>query len=223
MTELLPLYLDTRSRIVDLVRDATPDELDRTVPACPDWTVRQLLTHCVSMPAAIGAGDLPSDDLDAWIDAILTARRDRTIEELVDEWSTTDDTIATMVGGGGAVLLDDLVVHEHDLRGALGRPDRSRFEAEVFVPRALASCVPELERRELGAIEVHHDGRTWRSHDAEVGWVLETTPWEAVRALYSRRTADELRALGSTADDIEAYIALLDDHLPLPTATLGEN
>lgn len=223
MTDLVSVYTDTRTRMVGLARAAGPVALGTTVPACPDWTALQLLTHCVSMPAALGAGDVPTGDIGAWIDAILAARSGRSLDELVDEWCSADATIAAMVGsGGGAVLLDDLVVHEHDLRGALGAPDHSTLDADVFVPRSLASCVAELERRGLGAIEVRDGDRTWTSHDAPTGWVLEVSPWEAVRVLYSRRTADELRALGGS-DDIEAYIALLDDHLPLPTASLGEN
>lgn len=220
-TDLFTIYLATRQRIIDLVAASGPSDLERHVPACPDWTVRQLFTHCVSMPAAISVGDLPQSDLDGWIDAILAARVDRSIDELVDEWSSVDATIESMVGGGGAVLLDDLVVHEHDLRGALGRTDHSTLDEDVFVDRALQSCVPELERRGLSAIEVRHDGRTWRSHEAPVGWTLEMSPWESVRALYSRRTADELRT-SSVGDDADAYITLLDDHLPLPLASLGE-
>jgi hypothetical protein len=42
-----------------------------------------------------------------------------------------------------------------------------------------------------------------------------------VRVLYSRRTAEELRALGGS-DNIESYIALLDAHLPLPIVSLNE-
>lgn len=222
MADLFTIYCDTRQRMIELVESTDPDDLERTVPACPDWTVRQLFVHCVSMPAAIATGDLPSGDLDAWIAAILDARAQLSIEELVVEWTSVDDTIAAMVGGGGAVLLDDLVVHEHDLRAALERPDHSLLDADVFVPRALQSCVPELERRGLGAIEVRHDGRVWRSHDAPIGWVLVTSPWEAVRALYSRRTAEELRNV-SAGDDVNAYIALLDDHLPLPVSSLHEH
>lgn len=221
MTDLVATYEDTRARMLAVARSAAPDAMGATVPACPDWTALQLLTHCVSMPAAIGAGDLPTGDLGEWIDGLVAARAGRSLDELADEWSSCDATIAAMVGGGGAVLLDDLVVHEHDLRAALGVPDHSTLDADVFVPRSLQSCVAELESRGLGAIEVRSDGRTWRSHDAEVGWVLDVDPWEAVRVLYSRRTAEELRALGGS-DDIDAYIELLDDHLPLPTTSLGE-
>lgn len=221
MSDLFAAYDATRARMLDLAREVGPDALGVTVPACPDWTAHQLLAHCVSMPAAIGAGDLPTGDLDEWIAAICAARVDRTLDELADEWSSVDDTIGAMVSGGGAVLFDDLVVHEHDLRGALRRPDHDTIDAGLSVPRSLESCVAELERRGLGAIEVRSEDGTWRSHGAEVGWVLEVSPWEAVRVLYSRRTADELRAIGGS-DDLESYIALLDDHLPLPRTSLGE-
>ena len=222
MPELFPAYDATRTRMLELARDAGPDALGVTVPACPDWTALQLLTHCVSMPAALGAGDFPTGDINEWIDKILSARAGRSLEELTEEWNAADDTIAGMVNGGGAMLFDDLAVHEHDLRGALGRPDHSALDASVLVPSSLASCVAALEAAGLGSIEVRHGSDVWRSHDAEPGWVLEVTPWEAVRVLYSRRTADELRALGGS-DTIDAYIAVLDAHLPLPTTSLGEN
>ena len=55
----------------------------------------------------------------------------------------------------------------------------------------LPSFAQPLQDAGLGAIVVEHDGRTWRSHDADAGWTLHVTPWEATRALGSRRTADE--------------------------------
>ncbi|MCX6509548.1 MAG: hypothetical protein NT081_01890 [Actinobacteria bacterium] len=221
MTELFPAYDATRARMLDIARSAGPGALTTTVPSCPDWSALQLITHCVSMPAALGAGDFPSGDTGNWIDKILNDRAGHSLDELDAEWASANDTIAGMVNGGGAVLFDDLVVHEHDLRGALGVPDHSALDADVMVPSSLASCVAALETAGLGSIEVRSAEGTWRSHDTEPGWVLEVSPWEAVRVLYSRRTADELRALGGSAN-IEAYIGLLDAHLPLPTSSLGE-
>jgi hypothetical protein len=221
MTELFDAYDATRSRMIELARAAGPDALTTTVPACPDWTALDLLTHCVSMPAALGAGDFPTGDINEWISKILTERSGRSVDELAEEWVGADDTIAGMMSGGGAVLFDDLVVHEHDLRGALGTPDHSVLDAAIMVPSSLASCVAALEAAGLGSIEVHSGTDIWRSHDAEPGWVLSISPWEAVRILYSRRTADELRALGGS-DNIEAYIAVLDAHLPLPVSSLNE-
>ena len=221
MTELFPAYDATRTRMLELARTAGSDALGTTVPACPDWTALQLITHCVSMPAALGAGDFPSGDINEWIDKILTDRSGRSLDELSEEWVGANDTIAGMVNGGGAVLFDDLVVHEHDLRAALGIPDHSALDATISVPRSLDSCVSALEEARLGSIEVRSGSDVWRSHDAEPGWVLEVSPWEAVRVLYSRRTANELRAIGGS-DNIEAYIAVLGAHLPLPVVSLNE-
>ena len=222
MTDPFTVYCDIRGRMVDLARSSDADALATTVPSCPDWSVLQLLTHCVSMPVAIGAGDMPGDDLQGWIDRVLAERDGRSLGQLVDEWESADPVIEAMVSGPGGVLLDDLMIHEHDLRGALGRPDHSAFEADVFVDRALRSFVPALDTRDLGAIEIRHGSRSWRSHDADIGWIIEASPWEAVRVLASRRTADEIRDLGGS-EDLDSYIALVDDHLPLPTASLGEH
>ena len=221
MTELFSAYDATRTRMLDLARHASPEALATRVPACPDWTALDLITHCVSMPAALGAGDFPTGDTDDWIGRILSDRAGRSLEQLADEWGAANDTIANMVNGGGAMLFDDLVVHEHDLRGALHVPDHSALDASIMVPRALASCVTALDANGLGSIEVRNKDGVWTSHDAPVGWVLAVSPWEAVRVLYSRRTADELRDLGGS-DDLEAYISLLDAHLPLPQHSLGE-
>ncbi len=221
MTELFPAYDATRTRMLDLARLASPEALATHVPACPDWTALDLITHCVSMPAALGAGDFPTGDTNDWIARILNDRAGRSLEQLADEWDAANDTIASMVNGGGAMLFADLVVHEHDLRGALRVPDHSALDASIMVPRALASCVTALDANGLGSIEVRNKDGVWTSHDAPVGWVLAVSPWEAVRVLYSRRTADELRDLGGS-DDLEAYISLLDAHLPLPQHSLGE-
>jgi uncharacterized protein (TIGR03083 family) len=221
MAEPLDLYLTTRDRILALARSAGPDAMTNSVPACPEWTAHHLVAHLVSLPAAIGAGDLPTGDVDGWIEAILRVRADRSIDQLAEEWFSVDDTITSMITGGGAMLCDDIVIHESDLRGALGMFDRELVDPDLSVRRALDSCRAALEARELGAIAVVHGDDHWVSHDANAGWTIEATPWEAVRALSSRRTAHELREIGSS-DRIDDYIALLDEHLPLPATSLGE-
>ena len=219
MTDLFTIYDATRTRMLALADEVGPDALAVTVPSCPDWSAQQLLAHCVSLPAAIGAGDLPTGDLDEWIAGLVASRSGRTTADLAAEWATTDPTIIGMLGGGGgAVLFDDLVVHEHDLRGALDRPDHDAFDADVTIPRSLDALRSRLDDRGLAPIEVRSPNGSWSSHDGEPGWVLATSPWEAMRALSSRRTADELRALGASDD----YCAVVDDHLPLPGTSLGE-
>ncbi len=73
---------------------------------------------------------------------------------------------------------------------------------------------------DLGVIGVRDNNRTCVATTGP-GWTLEVAPWEAVRALYSRRTADELRGLPHHGN-VEPYLAILDAHLPLPTTSLNE-
>jgi hypothetical protein len=173
------------------------------------------------MPAALAAGELPTGPIPYWLDELVAARRDRTVGVLVEEWRGVDAALPDLLLGPAGLLFDDLAVHEHDLRSALGRPDHAALEVDTVVPRTLAGFAGPLADAELGAIEVHDGDRRWRSHDAQAGWVLEVEAWEAVRAVNSRRTADELRALPHRGDP-EPYLAVLDAHLPLPTASLGE-
>ncbi len=221
MPELLDPYVRTRDRMCDVLADAAPDNLARTVPACPAWSAADLVAHVVSMPAALAEGRRPDGDIRAWLQQLVNERRGQPVGEMIDEWRTLDDAIATMLDGPGALLFADLAVHEHDLRGALDRPDHRALEVETIVPRTLAAFARPLRDAGLGAIAVRHDNRTWVSHDAEPGWTLLVEPWEAVRAVNSRRTADELRAIPADGD-ATPYLPVLDAHLPLPTRSLGE-
>ncbi|HUV10127.1 MAG TPA: maleylpyruvate isomerase N-terminal domain-containing protein [Acidimicrobiia bacterium] len=219
--DLAAVYLAVRDRMRPVFEAMPAADAERIVPSCPDWTVHDLLAHQTSMPTAIIAGDLPSGDANDWIQGLVDARRDTTVEELLTEWRTDDAALGGLVANVG-LLVGDLVVHEGDLAGALGiAADRTAPESEAMLPGALAGLKAPITEAGLGAIEVRHGDRRWRTHDAAPGWSFEADPWEALRALTSRRTADELRAAPHTGG-IEPYVAILDAHLPLPTATLGE-
>ena len=219
--ELFAAYSATRARMTLIAESLNPGDLRRTVPACPLWTVFDLIAHVVSMPAAIGNGESPPGPLTDWLQGLVEARRNQRVDELTEEWLAMDGAIAAILSGPGGVLFGDLAVHEHDLRGVVDVPDHGALEVDVMLPRTLAGFAKPLRRAGLGSIAVRHDDRIWRSHDSEPDWTLEVTPWEATRAVNSRRTADELRELPHRGD-VEPYLAILDAHLPLPAATLKE-
>ena len=205
------------------VEQAAPDELGVVVPACPAWTASDLLRHVVSLPAAMGAGDHPAPgaSIGDWMQGLIDARHGVPVPELVEEWLGLDEVIVTALDGRAGVMFGDLAVHEHDLRGALGATDHAALEVDVMLPRTLAGFSRPLRAAGLGSIEVRSGDRARRSHDAEPGWTLVVAPREAVRAVNSRRTPDELRTLDHEGD-VEVYLPVLDAHLPLPSASLGE-
>lgn len=220
--DLAAIYLAVRDRMCAVAGGMGPGEDEKIVPACPDWTVHDLLAHQTSMPAALLAGDMPTGDVNDWIQGLVDARRDRSIDELIAEWRADDAALGGLVANVG-ILVGDLVAHEGDLAGALGiAADRSAPESEALLPGALAGLQGPVTEAGLGAIEIRHGDRSWRTHDGEPGWSFEADPWEAFRALTSRRTADELRVMSHTGD-VEPYLAILDAHLPLPVSSLGES
>ena len=221
MDDLMEPYRRTRARVSTLFLDATPDALARTVPACPAWTVHDLAAHLVGVPATLAAGNFPSGDVNAWLQGIVDERRDAEVGDLVHEWNGLDATIEPMLQGMGSLMFTDVAIHEHDLRGALGEPDHGALEVDAVMACGLPSFAQPLQDAGLGAIVVEHDGDTWRSHDADAGWTMHVTPWEAMRALGSRRTADELRALPADGGGAP-YLEVIAGHLPLPEQSLGE-
>ena len=64
-------------RVCTLVERLDADALAATVPACPDWAVRDLLSHMVGLGADVLAGDEPDDHNSAWTQRQVEARRDR--------------------------------------------------------------------------------------------------------------------------------------------------
>ena len=221
MTAIVEAYLRTRERVVGLLLPADDALLQERIPACPAWSVQELLTHLVSMPAALSTGRWPTGAIGDWLDELIVERKGQAPEELIAEWRSLDGALPGLLDGPSALLFDDLAVHEHDLRSAVNRPDHQALETAQVLPRALAAFSEPLRAAGLGAIEVRSGDEVWRSHEAVAGWTLLVDPWTAVRAVSSRRTADELRELPSTgkADD---YIGVLDAHLPLAAAPLRE-
>jgi hypothetical protein len=221
MDDLMEPYRRTRARVSKLFLDATPAALTRTVPACPAWTVHDLAAHLVGVPATLAAGNFPSGDVNEWLQGIVDERRDAEVDDLVQEWNALDATIEPMLQGMGALMFTDVAIHEHDLRGALGEADHGALEVDAIMACSLPSFAQPLQDAGLGAIVVEHDGNSWRSHDAVAGWTLHVTPWEAMRALGSRRTIDELRALSADGGGAP-YFEVIAGHLPLPEHSLGE-
>src|SRR2546429_5318892 len=79
------VYAGARARISDLARGASEGELALTVPACPDWTVKDLLAHCVGIASDTAAGNLERMGAPAWTHAQASSRAAPTVSELLGE------------------------------------------------------------------------------------------------------------------------------------------
>lgn len=227
-------YDACRRRIDGLVRDAgdAGDAAAVTVvPACPDWTVADLCAHLAGVPAALTSGDRPSGDTDAWVDAQVAERRSQTVAESLDEWAAaTPAFMQMMIDGGGQIagLILDAVAHEHDLRHALDDPGE-RHSRGVALSLGFTKILMDRDLRSSASDDIVRftcDAGTWQAGgDGEPTVTLDVSErsdgaFELMRALGSRRSLGQLRALPWTGDWEDSRNSIF--HMPLPEHDLVE-
>jgi uncharacterized protein (TIGR03083 family) len=198
------VYRATRERITDLLRTAPDDAADRPVPGCPSWTVRQLACHLSGVVADALAGNLADAGEPHWTAAQVEARADRSLGQVLDEWSEQGRLLEAALGPDGAPdqLVFDTTTHEHDLRAALGRPAvdadavavSMRFIADRM-PEAMAERgLPELRIEPTDGGPAITIGSVAVSPDGEPGTVRGTS-FDLFRSLSGRRSSTQIAAL----------------------------
>src|SRR5215472_4100037 len=84
--DLGALYGVVRERLSDLAVDvADPDAI--AVPACPGWSVRDVVAHVVGIAEDVVAGRLSGPPDDEWTAVQVAERRDKSMADLVHDWS----------------------------------------------------------------------------------------------------------------------------------------
>lgn len=128
MPDVARLYAETRERVSSLVTDADGDVV---VPACPEWTVKDVLAHITGVCADILAGRLDGVATEQWTRRQVDERSSKSVAEIVAEWNEVAPQVEAICGNfGGAEVqwLMDTVTHEHDIRGALNKPGARETE-----------------------------------------------------------------------------------------------
>jgi uncharacterized protein (TIGR03083 family) len=167
----------------------------RPVPACPEWTVADLLGHLIAIAERVleRHGGTPP------------ASTASTIPELLDRWDDVgedlDRRLAEAGGRSGEIMVMDAYTHELDLRAALGMPPPVEHAAwapsfEVLV-RGFSGSVagrglPALRLRTTG-------GSEWTVGTGRPVATLTAPAHELYRALAGRRSPGQLTALAWSA------------------------
>lgn len=215
-------WRSAQSRVTALLTGVSAEEAERRVPACPDWTVRDLLSHMVGLDADVIAGDEPDDHNSTWTQRQVDERRDRSVTELLQEWQGLVEPLTDWMQRFTTRPLGDVVIHEQDLRGALGASgahgtDGLRALRDRMVGR-LGDNVAHLPPLAL-------EGGTWQwcssgsGQDAAV--VLRASEFALTRAVMSRRSAAQLRSW-VVRGDIEPYLSGFENLGPLPDVDLTD-
>src|SRR5256885_6586792 len=136
MTDYAQTYGALRSRVSGLVRRADEEQLERHTPAAPEWRVRDVVAHLSGITADINAGNLDGVATDAWTARQVDARRDWSIEQMLEEWDTEGAKVEAMMASLPEVavgqMTTDAATHEQDIRGGLERPGARDCDAIVI-------------------------------------------------------------------------------------------
>lgn len=212
-------WQDTYERVATLVAGLPEETLSHAVPACPDWSVADLLAHMIGLGADVLGGDEPDDHNEAWTRAQVEARRGRGRDDLLTEWLEVSGPLREWMREHGSRPLNDVVIHEQDLRSAVEEPG-GRDGAGLAIVRGRMTERFTSRVEGLAPIALRGESWSWASGD-DPGVVLEASDFDLFRTLSTRRTAQQLRSW-TTRGDVTAYLDAFAGLGPLPERPLPE-
>ena len=195
--DLARMYRETRERLTALVAGLDEAELGVPVPACPGWSVADVIGHLAAIPEDALAGSLTGPPSEEETAAQVARFRGRPMAQTLAGWTELAPRFEEVVAAfkiWPAVI--DVASHEQDIRGAVGRPGAR--DTEVIREMSgwlLARLSPPVRLRvtvEDTQIQVGPDG------EPVLG--LTTTRYEAFRWRMGRRSRGQLAALDWSGD-----------------------
>ncbi len=209
-----------QQRVVELVEGLDAGAAAQRVPACPDWTVRDLLSHVIGLGVDVLAGDEPDDHNEAWTQRQVQARRGDDVATLVAEWQGITGPMRAYLRDVSPRPLNDLLIHEQDLRGALGVSGSQDTDGLAAVrERMLARFARKVEG--LPVIVLDGESWSWRSGEGEPSVVVRASTFDVTRALTARRSKQQIRSW-TVKGDIEPYLPAFATLGSLPERDLSE-
>ena len=206
--DLAELYRDTRLRLTDLVLSLPAKQLVVPVPACPGWSVADVVSHLAAGVEDVLAGRLTGPPTDDETAGQVRRHRGKPSSVVVELWTDLAPQFEQLISVGRAwPAVLDAVSHEHDIRGAIGRPGGRESIGVYYSADALcrrATGLPAPIRL------VWEDGEGRMGPDLGPELVLRTTGFETVRWRLGRRSRAQMEQL----DWSENPAAILD-HLAL--------
>jgi uncharacterized protein (TIGR03083 family) len=236
--DLAQAYQDTQAHIAEIVRDLPDDALRTKVPASPDWSVKDLVAHVTGVAGDIVGGTVPeelnlvqalNDAAQAAMreeitDSQVSSRRDRSIGEILDEWSGHLEQLLPMIRGdrpfprdvplADAIVVTDLATHAQDVRGALGvGGDRDSAGVSVALVSYATALGLRLAMNGLPPLRIRYGGKERIAGQGDPGATWEGDRFEIFRALAGRRSGDQIMAMKWTGDPA-LYVPLIPAYGP---------
>ena len=241
MIDVRAAYDEVAERIADVVLELDTSGSSAPVRSCPGWTVHDVLAHHVGAVVDASTGNAPEipagldfhrdfDEVIGTVFADVSARQvaeraTRSIGDLVAEWRPAARTAWAICLGElpdrgypipaavlQGVMVNDAVVHEGDVRQALGLPPAPESAAlSVALSGYALLASTHLQKAGLGAISLEYDGREKLLGTGDPVLTLRAPRHDLVRVLAGRRSREQILAMDwdgdptDHADHLSAY------------------
>ncbi|CUR55218.1 conserved hypothetical protein [metagenome] len=232
-------YEDGLRRVVALVDGLSDDDLDTRVPACPLWSVHDLVAHLCGVADDSLNGRFFDGAVQAWADPELAAAREawtagqvdarrdldrhrlvaeleRHGQELVRALRRGDPTTTDVPGWMLAAPVADLAAHLDDLHEALGLPAETATPIRRYGFGSYRAWLGErIEESGVAPLRLvdHTDPGSARviGGRGEPGASLEADGYELFRAISGRRRLEDVRSW-TWSGDPTAYLPLISPY-----------
>jgi uncharacterized protein (TIGR03083 family) len=205
-------YGECRRQVLSLVDGVDEAAAGTPVRACPGWSVHDVISHLTGIADDVLAGRMAGLGSPAWTAAQVEARRGKPLEAVCSEWLQLSERFEQLLEDQPELALAaaaDAVIHEHDIRHALGQPGdpnsagiraTARRYAELFAKRT-----SEAGRGEVGVSTTEGDTLVEVSQPVIT---VEGPAFDLLLALTGRCSKDDVLALRWSRDpsDVLAYM-----------------
>ena len=205
------IYNELRQLLSDRVGKLATDDLARSVPSCPEWSIQDVLAHVIGIAEDVVTGNTEGLGTDAWTEAQVGKRRGRSVGELVDEWASHMSRVDEMVNEMpflGTRLSADLVTHLHDVQSALGEAgDRANAGVRAGLERYGSFFCERVAEAGLAAVRVVGPLQSWES-GPNPAITLRGSTFELLRAFSGRRSLSQVAGMNWSGDPT-AHLAVV--------------
>jgi uncharacterized protein (TIGR03083 family) len=228
---LAAAYEETHVAILAVLDGQSDGPLSTVIPACPAWTIRQLVAHMTGVAADAIAARFPVVNphgpwaerqpiIDAFTARHVTTRQGMATREVLAEWADHVPVLTRMLRGeqafpaGSIPIIDwmvvcDIAAHNQDLRGALNLPgNRESAGVALSLTRYIAGVSQRIAAAGLPALRLCTEHGEHIAGHGSPSSTVTATQWELFRALCSRRSPPQIRSL-RWSGDAEKYLPLL--------------
>lgn len=200
--EVCTAYFELHERVSHLVSALPEFAASTAVPHCPEWTVKDVLSHMIGVPEDVLNGAMEGVTTAAWTQRQVDRHASHSLEELVKIWGTVLETFQHVLPNIPQPVISqflfDQATHEQDLRHALSLPGARDSSAIAVAEGFLRDLLSRNAEPEIATLAN-----------------FPLTGFDFVRSLTGRRSLEQIASVGLPTKTVEAFIKTMPFDLPL--------